>query len=189
MTDTLRSVNGRSLPLALAAAACITLTAPPAHVAVQPARCLDGVTETKGFSAVDDGEVRWTDNTAYDDARKFAISAWQYQGSKIKIVADSAITSNDLEFKDANLGARETDPLGRYERHGSIGATDYIIFNKQKLRGVSKERLRYVALHALGLCHKADTVISLMWKNAPSPGFEITWIPDIDKANYKKMWG
>ncbi|MFB7429145.1 hypothetical protein [Streptomyces hydrogenans] len=127
MTDTLRSVNGRSLPLALAAAACITLTTPPAHAAVQPARCLDGVTETKGFSAVDDGEIRWTDNTAYDDARKFAISAWQYQGSKIKIVADSAITSNDLEFKDANLGTRETDPLGRYERHGSIGATDYII--------------------------------------------------------------
>jgi len=193
VTDTLRNVNDRSLPLALAAAACITLTTPPAHAAVRPARCLDGVTETKGFSAVDDGEIRWTDNTAYDDARKFAISAWQYRGSKIKIVADSAITSNDLEFKDANLGTRETDPLGRYERHGSIGATDYIIFNKQKLRGVSKERLRYVALHelghALGLCHKADTVISLMWKNAPSPGFEITWIPDIDKANYKKMWG
>ncbi|MFC9730627.1 matrixin family metalloprotease [Streptomyces roseolus] len=187
-------MNHRSSPLAFAAAACLTLTAPPpAYAAAQPAPCVGGATETKGFSAVDDGEIRWTDNTAYDDARAFAISAWQYRGSKIKVVADSAITSNDLEFKDANLGTRDTDPLGRYERHGSIGATDYIVFNKQKLRGASKERIRYVALHelghALGLCHKADNVVSLMWKNAPSPGYEITWIPDVDKANYKKLWG
>lgn len=165
----------------------------PAHAVVQPAPCLDGLRETKGDSAVDDGEIRWTDNTSYDDARTFAVKTWQYGGSKIKIVEDSAITSNDVEFKDANLGTGDRAPLGRYERHGSIGATDYIVFNKQKLRGASKERLRYVALHelghALGLCHKSDTIISLMWKNAPSPGYEITWIPDVDKADYKKLWG
>ncbi|MFI8327018.1 matrixin family metalloprotease [Streptomyces sp. NPDC085529] len=179
----------------LAASACITLTGPPltAHAAARPAPCIGGATETKGFSAVDDGEIRWTDNTAYDDARTYAISEWQYRGSRIKIVEDSAFTSNDLEFKDADLGSGNSAPLGRYERHGDIGATDYIIFNKQKLRGASKVRLRYVALHelghALGLCHKADTVVSLMWKNAPTPGYEITWVPDVDKANYKKLWG
>lgn len=184
----------RSLPLAFAAAAFLTVVAPPpAFAAVRPAPCVGGVSETRSFSAVDDGEIRWTDKTGYDDARKHAISAWQYNGSKIKIVADSAITSNDLEFKDADLGTRASDPLGRYERHGSIGATDYIIFNRQKLRGASKELLRYVALHelghALGLCHKSDSIVSLMWKNAPSPGYEITWIPEVDKANYKKLWG
>lgn len=165
----------------------------PAYAVVQPAPCLDGVRETKGFSAVDDGEIRWTDETSYDDARTFAIKAWQYRGSKIKIVEDSAITSNDVEFKDADLGTNAGAPLGRYERHGSIGATDYIIFNRQKLRGASRDRLRYVALHelghALGLCHKSDAIVSLLWKNAPSPGYEITWIPDVDKANYKKLWG
>ncbi|MFE5974319.1 matrixin family metalloprotease [Streptomyces sp. NPDC056460] len=188
-------MNSRRLPLLIAAAALFALTGPPvtAHAAVPAAACLDGKTETRGHSAVDDGEIRWTDNTAYDDARKFAISTWQFSGSKIKIVADSAITSNDLEFKDGNLGTSASAPLAQYERHGSIGATDYVVFNKQKLRGASKNRLRYVALHelghALGLCHKADTVVSLMWKNAPSPGYEITWIPDVDKANYKNLWG
>ncbi|MEU6932816.1 matrixin family metalloprotease [Streptomyces sp. NPDC046374] len=188
-------MNQRSLPVLVAVAACLTLTGPPvtAHAAVPAAACIGGATETKGFSAVDDGEIRWTDNTAYDDARSYAISAWQYSGSKIKIVADGALTSNDLEFKDANLGTKDTDPLGRYERHGGIGATDYLVFNKQKLGSASKNRRRYVALHelghALGLCHKADTVVSLMWKNAPDPGYEITWIPDVDKANYKKLWG
>lgn len=186
----------RRLRLLLAAAACTALVgavpAPAARTAAAAA-CVGGETESKGNSAVDDGEIRWTDNTAYDDARKYAISTWQYSGSKIKIVADSALTSNDVEFKDANLGTRATDPLGRYERHGSFGATDYIIFNKQKLAGASKDRLRYVALHelghALGLCHKSDTVVSLMWKTAPSPGYEITWIPDVDKTSYKKLWG
>ncbi|SEB63607.1 matrixin family metalloprotease [Streptomyces sp. TLI_105] len=187
-------MNTRQLPLLVSAAACLALVAPPVPAyAADPARCVGGETESRGKSAVDDGEIRWTDNTGYDDARKYAISKWQYSGSKIKIVADSAITSNDLEFKDGNLGTGPKDPLGRYERHGSIGATDYIVFNKQKLRGASKELLRYVALHelghALGLCHKADTVISLMWKVAPSAGYEITWIPDIDKANYRKLWG
>ncbi|MEV7282187.1 hypothetical protein [Streptomyces sp. NPDC093111] len=123
---------------------------------------------------MDDGEIRWTENTAYDGARKFAISAWQYSGSKIKIVADSALTSNDVEFKDGNLGTRATDPLGHYERHGSFGATDYVNFNKQKLAGAARDRHRYVALHELGhaldLCHKSDAVVSPMWKTAPSPG-------------------
>ncbi|MFF0430025.1 matrixin family metalloprotease [Streptomyces sp. NPDC004520] len=183
----------RGLSLLVASAACLALTAPPPVYAPAPARCVGSETEAKGKSAVDDGEIRWTDATGYDDARKFAISKWQYSGSKIKIVGDSAFTSNDLEFKDGNLGTGPKDPLGRYERHGAFGATDYIIFNKQKLRGASKELLRYVALHelghALGLCHKAETVLSLMWQNAPPKGYEITWIPDVDKANYKRLWG
>ncbi|MFE3074305.1 matrixin family metalloprotease [Streptomyces sp. NPDC059247] len=165
----------------------------PAYAAVQPAPCLDGRTESRGQSAVDDGEIRWTDETAYDDARKFALSTWQYSGSKIKIVGDSAITSNDLEFRDRNLGTRAADPLAQYERNSGIGATDHVTFNKQKLRDSSKNRLRYVALHelghALGLCHKSDSIVSLMWKSAPSAGYEITWIPDVDKSNYRKLWG
>ncbi|MFI1814913.1 matrixin family metalloprotease [Streptomyces sp. NPDC020422] len=187
----------RRLRVLLAAVACAALAgaapSPAARTAAAAAPCVRGETEFKANSAVDDGEIRWTDNTAYDDARKFAISGWQYSGSKIKIVADSALTSNDVEFKDANLGTRATDPLGRYERHGSFGATDYIIFNKQKLGGASKNLRRYVALHelghALGLCHKSDTLVSVMWKTAPSPGYEITWIPDVDKTSYKKLWG
>ncbi|MEU8764826.1 matrixin family metalloprotease [Streptomyces sp. NPDC048659] len=185
----------RWVPLLLAATACAALAGAPAAAArtAAAAACVGGETESRGDSAVDDGEIRWTDDTGYDDARKFAISAWQYSGSKIKIVADSALTSNDVEFKDANLGTRATDPLGRYERHGGFGATDYIVFNRQKLGGASKALRRYVALHelghALGLCHKSDNVVSLMWKTGPTPGYEITWIPDVDKTSYKKLWG
>ncbi|MEU0402076.1 hypothetical protein ABZ318_17925 [Streptomyces sp. NPDC006197] len=74
--------------------------------------------------------------------------------------AYAAITSNDLEFKDGDLDTGPKDPLGRHERG-----------------------------HALGLCHKADAVISLMRKVAPSTGHEITWIPDTGKANYRRLWG
>ncbi|MFE5595372.1 hypothetical protein [Streptomyces sp. NPDC056549] len=105
----------RQLLLPLASAACLVLAVRPipAFAAPAAAPCVGGEAETQTKSAVDDGEIRWTDNTSYDDARKFAISTWQYTGSKIKIVADSAITSNDLEFKDGNLGtgANSAGPL------------------------------------------------------------------------------
>ncbi|WP_368858580.1 matrixin family metalloprotease, partial [Streptomyces tanashiensis] len=41
--------------------------------------------------------------------------------------------------------------------------------------------------HALGFCHKADNIFSLMWKNVANP--PVTGPTDVDKANYKKMWG
>ncbi|WP_031010301.1 hypothetical protein [Streptomyces sp. NRRL F-5727] len=64
---------------------------------------------------------------------------------------------------------------------------------RKKLRGAPRERLRYVGLHELGhvpgLCHESDAISSLTGRNAPSPGYEINWIPDVDKADHEKLWG
>lgn len=183
----------RQLSLLAATAACVVLAAPPmpAHAADPALPCVKGESESKGRSAVDDGEIRWTDKTSYDDARKFAMAGWQYGGSKIRFAPDEALTVNDLEFRDGDLGNRDSDPLGVYTWNGGPGATDYVTFNRQKLKHVDQDKLRHVALHelghALGLCHKPDgKYATLMWRNilvamaAPKSS---------DKANYKKLWG
>ncbi|MFF4392827.1 hypothetical protein ACFY0G_39795 [Streptomyces sp. NPDC001552] len=89
-----------SAGLSVAAAAALLLTAPPPAGAAAP--CVRGESESRSRSSVDDGEIRWTTNTAYADAYKHALKAWQYSGHKIKLAPDSATTVNDVEFVDYN---------------------------------------------------------------------------------------
>lgn len=68
--------------------------------AVAPAPCISGERERRSESAVDDSEIRWTDETRYDVPREHALKPWQYSGSKIKLRPESSTTVNDLEFRD-----------------------------------------------------------------------------------------
>ncbi|MDA5280012.1 hypothetical protein [Streptomyces sp. Isolate_45] len=184
-------MNSRRLPLLPIAAACAVLATPPTPAyAADPLPCVKGESESRDRSAVDDGEIRFTDETVYDDARKFAISAWQYSGTKIKILGDSATTVNDLEFRDENLGSGRDAPVGEYRYRAAPGFTDYIVFNKQRM-GKDADYGRHVALHelghALGLCHKPEgKVATLMWKEIR---ISMNRPQDADKANHKKLWG
>lgn len=40
--------------------------------------------------------------------------------------------------------------------------------------------------HALGLCHKPDRYLSLMWTSVASP--PINTPKAVDKADYRKIW-
>ncbi|MEV7525132.1 M57 family metalloprotease [Streptomyces sp. NPDC091371] len=187
-----------SLRCGLALVAAVVLVAPPpaAAAAVNPAPCIarsgSDATETREDSSVDEGEIRWTESTKYDDAFQWAIKRWQYAGARIKIVADSATTVNDLEFVDYSNAADAA--AGNWQRRPQIGATDYIRFNKAKMDGYDTATRRQVATHelghALGLCHKSNGgsgyVRSIMWTEAHSLFAEPQ---DVDKANYRKLWG
>ncbi|MBT2449220.1 hypothetical protein J7F03_19395 [Streptomyces sp. ISL-43] len=181
----------------LAVAAAALLVAPPPAVAlVNPAPCIaksgTDATETREDSSVDEDEIRYSDSTKYDDAIKYAIKAWQYSGSKIKILPDTGTTVNDLEFAD--YSDTKSTAAGYWQRRPQVAATDYIRFNKAKMDNYDTQKKREVAAHelghALGLCHKSGSkpnpVTSLMWPEVHSLFADPT---DVDKANYKKLWG
>ncbi|WP_327391448.1 hypothetical protein OG728_38900 (plasmid) [Streptomyces microflavus] len=81
-----------------------------------PAPCVNGERERRSESAVDDGEIRWTDKTRYDGPRENALKVWQFSGARIKLRADSATTVNDLEFRDYRGGTGDRAAVAQYVR-------------------------------------------------------------------------
>ncbi|MFI0990431.1 hypothetical protein [Streptomyces exfoliatus] len=164
---------------------------PPTAAAVGPAPCLRGESETKGFSAVDSGEIRWTDATKYDRAREHSLKVWKYQGSKIALAPDGAFTVNDLEFRDYKGSSADGAAVASYTNDPRIGATDYVSFNTTKVDGRARDVQNAAAAHelghALGLCHKADRYNTVMKKLIQDP--PITGPQAVDRANYKKLRG
>ncbi|MEU6977802.1 MULTISPECIES: matrixin family metalloprotease [unclassified Streptomyces] len=168
--------------------ALATVNAPYGAVAPAAAPCVSGESETRADSAVDEGEIRWTETSKYDSQRTHAITEWNKLRT-INIAPDAVNTVNDLEFRDYS---KNNDTAAYYERHGGIAQTDYIYLNKHWLDGAYKNEPAFqknIVLHelghALGLCHKADTVDSVMRK-AASPKTVPT---AVDVANIRKIWG
>ncbi|MFE4263371.1 matrixin family metalloprotease [Streptomyces sp. NPDC056883] len=181
----------RAISLAACTVAAFLLAIPPAH-AVDPAPCINGESESRSKSAVDEGEIRWTDATKYDASRTWALSTWQYSGAKIKLAPDSATTVNDLEFQDYTGPSGDRDPVASYVRDSGVGRTDFIRFNRSKMDGRNRAYQDSAAAHevghALGLCHKDGKILSLMWTSI-NVGMPVTEPQPVDKANYKKLWG
>ncbi|GHJ98100.1 hypothetical protein SNE510_76190 [Streptomyces sp. NE5-10] len=180
----------RPLRILLTLAVATAAHASPAAVrAVQPAPCVGGATEARGFSVVDDHEIRWTGTSRYDALRTHAITEWT-RFRKINIAPDSAITVNDLEFRD--YYDKNDRAAGKYERHGDTAQTDFILLNRYWVDEVFKDKDDYrknVVIHelghALGLCHKADRVnptlhMATNSKSAPTA---------VDKADSMNSWG
>ncbi|WP_158983290.1 matrixin family metalloprotease [Streptomyces sp. NRRL F-5193] len=174
--------------------ATFAYASPTAPRPAAAAPCMPGETDGKGKSSVDSGEIRYTEATKYDAARKHAQNAWTAGAalSKVKIRPDTATTVNDLEWRDYS----KKDGHGGYRNQRTgIAQTDYIYLNKHYLDppgAWSEEKFqRSVAAHelghALGMCHKAQSVFSLMWKAVADPPVEKP--SDVDKANYRKIWG
>ncbi|MER8047668.1 hypothetical protein [Streptomyces sp. NPDC094032] len=166
-----------------------TSNAAYATAAATAAPCVRGESESRGNSAVDEGEIRWTEATEYDVERQHAAAEWN-RLRKINIAPDGASTVNDLEFSDFN--DKDSSAAGYYERHGGIAQTDFIYLNKHFLDVVYKNEPEFrknIVLHelghALGLCHKADTVDSVMRTDA-----SLKVVPTaVDQANYKHICG
>ncbi|MFB7609907.1 hypothetical protein [Streptomyces gardneri] len=173
------------------AAAALLAAPPPTSATVEALPCVRGESETKGFSAVDSGEIRWTDKTKYDRAREHALKVWKYPGSRITLAPDGAFTVNDLEFRDYKGSSADSAAVASYTNDSGVGATDYITFNTTKMDGRGRDFQNSGAAHevghALGLCHKGDRFATLMMKRIQTP--PITEPTSIDKANYKRLWG
>ncbi|MFD8982635.1 hypothetical protein [Streptomyces sp. NPDC059564] len=186
----------RNLAAGLAAFAAVLLVAPVPARAAAAAPCIaksgSDATETREDSSVDEGEIRWTASTKYKAEYQHANGAWSYSGAKIRIAPDSATTVNDLNYED--FSDAKNAAAGVWSRHPGPAATDLIRFNRARMDTFDPATRRMVAAHelghALGLCHKSGSgksaVRSVMWP-------EVARYPDVptdvDKANYKKLWG
>lgn len=154
-----------------------------------------GVLSTPAFAAghfigndsVDGREIRWEDETQYDDARKHAINAWDNSSlNKVNIAPDAWNTITDLEWRDANRTDVTWD--GRWTPR--TGA-DRIHLNVAFLKGYSKAKRRGVATHELGHAlgindHSTRGII--MCGNTQGRG-SVTTPQAHDKTDYHSLWG
>ncbi|MFI8515619.1 hypothetical protein ACIGHB_31280 [Streptomyces sp. NPDC085460] len=101
---------------------------------------------------MDDREICWTEASKYEALRTHAITEWN-RFRKIHITPDSAITVNDLKFRDYNKNDRAAD---KYEWHGDTAQTDFIFLNKYWLDEVFKDMddCRTRARARPGICHE-----------------------------------
>ncbi|MEE1792302.1 matrixin family metalloprotease [Streptomyces sp. BE308] len=187
----------RLWPIALLAASCtgIASTSPHVYAAAAPTKCVNGKRDSKSYSSVDDREIRWTEASKYDRARTWAQSRWytsNYRLNKVKVAPDDALTSNDLHWKDKK---KADGALATWERHGNMGATDYIYLNKQYLDGRGdwasdywrKAAAAHEFGHALGFCHKGQDMKSLMTPNMSEVASNQP--TDHDRNAYHRLWG
>ncbi|WP_326674940.1 matrixin family metalloprotease [Streptomyces sp. NBC_01237] len=145
------------------------------------------------MSSVDGGEeLLWEDDSKYNDALGWATGKWYQRSgalSLIRIAPDHVTAVNDVEWRD---WSKNSSALGTWEQKNGI---DHIYFNKKRLDKSpfnTRDARRAVAVHelghALGLCHKTENVLSVMWSNQPRRT-PLQAPTDVDKANYERLWG
>ncbi|MEV1025078.1 hypothetical protein [Streptomyces sp. NPDC050264] len=179
------------------AAVLLAMPHPPVAAAqlAAPAKCTGGQKDSRGRSAVDDKEVRWEDETVFDDAIRHAHHAWTSHGlNKVKIKPDDGGTIADLQWQDK----KATGPGWKnvYGRYTPFPGADTIYLNrayldKNKVHGTTSDRRRVAAHelgHALGFCHK-----KVDWYRTLMEG-DFFFLPDngrpttADRRNYHKLW-
>jgi hypothetical protein len=136
-----------------------------------------------GYSSVDGGDIRYSDYTDYDDARRWAISRWNEMGT-IDILPDRWWTINDLKWKDTDRS--DVSWAGRTSHRPWPGQEDYITLNKFYLRNFTTDRRRNVALHeqghTLGLAHSFAGQVMYAFVST------LTTLQNHDKADYNQLW-
>lgn len=135
-----------------------------------------------GYDSVDGGEVRWEDETQYDDARVWAMDRWRL--GPIALLKDAWNTNADLEWKDGNYGATGWDGL-----YVNESGADDIRLNQYYFNTYSDFNKRSVATHemghALGLNH--GDYGQLMYSCSTCSGVNTPQSHDLQ--DYHELWG
>ncbi len=136
-------------------------------------------------NSVDSGEIRYSDNTAYDDALDHAIDIWNSY-ELIYLVPDDWASFEDLVWYDVDRD--DVDWAGKYYCYAYY--TDEIRMNSYILDGQSLFMQKYVAAHeqghALGLAHNQTDYSQLMWYTAVC-GCNTPQSHDV--GDYQEKWG
>jgi hypothetical protein len=134
-----------------------------------------------GYDSVDGGEIRYGDETGYDNAIAHARSEWNAVG-RINIAPDDATVLEDVTYITVNRS--DVTWAGLYQP--SVGA-DEIYFNYHYMGPYGDKKEETVGIHetghALGLAHSynGQVMAKLVGNMAHTPQSH-------DKSDYRALW-
>lgn len=161
----------RLLTCAVVVLSTIVLTAPVASA------------HYRSVDSVDGGEIRYGDETQWDDSRSWAVSEWNSLSGGVNVAPDDAWNIEDLAFGDysANDGL-----CGFYDTNS--GADD-IKLNNSNYNGYSQGQRRACTLHELGHAHRlAHTFNDQAMDDCPVCTTYYTSPQDHDRSDYHGIW-
>lgn len=139
-----------------------------------------------GEDSVDGREIRYQDNTTWDDSRTQAESRWEALPGGVNILPDSATTINDLDI--GNYSAND-GLCGFWD--GKVGE-DVLRLNNSYYNGASTTNRRACTLHEFGHAHGlAHSYNDQVMDDCPvsACGSVYTAPQSHDRSDYASLWG
>jgi hypothetical protein len=140
-----------------------------------------------GEDSVDGGEIRYGDETTYDDSRTWAINRYNDMPDGVNVAPDDAWNVEDLAFSDYNANDGN---CGYWD--ANTGADD-IKLNTDYYGGASQSNRRACTMHELGHAHRlahsyADQVMDDCPVSSCAGGSAFSYLQDHDKSDYNDIW-